>query len=1156
MGCGKMKCLKIAAVAGLSGLLTAQAWASPIVVNEYNAVRPGNPLKSGGSDSYFGAINGNGGDWFELVVVGDGTAGSTVDMRGWTINLTLNRDVSDLDAGNLVLSQDAYWSNVQVGTILTFTQGDSSAVNPEDSGAAFGLNTSINQVNNLATLGYAWTNIFVGDSQYVTATSGVGGDIMGIDSPVTADQETNDDLWFRIYDASSTLLVDRVGENAPGYPSSAGGIGGDEVFRLGETPTTAITAASDYDQDTDSTFGSPNGGQDFSTFRFGAIGIIWDDHNTAGLQDGGAGTWDTTTTRFWDTTLNAGAGGNRAFVSGDDVTFGAGGAGSATINLDADVTVGDLAFQDGTTYTLAGHQLSVNGDIRAFNDATIASNLYPIDNAGNDTEIFTDTGVTLTIAGTLTGPNGFDNVGLGTVRLTGNNAGYQGSIDIDDNSTLRVENDLQTDPGAGDIQVQDAGTLYLASTGHVGNVFVAASSGNKQLITGEAGGTIEGTLDMRDGDAKISGNITVNGDAAIAHAEISPGDSNAAGTLNFNNLALGADANYKWQLFSNSQTGAGTNFDQIAVANNLTQDGTEPLTSGNEVNFGIEFHNDIDLTDSFWSSDHQWVVATVGGTNSLLADHFTIGDVDISDDLTGDNTAIGWAPSFSITTDGNNVFLNWDADGAKIVQWGLIDGFGVFDTDGDWKNGDTNYKWYDGVNGITNAGHVWNSTPGAVDSAIFGSDSAVDEGVGDQYIIVDDSNGAVAVQDITFENNNPHYHIGGDQLTIHGNVRAKISSYFDNDVVLTGDKTFEIGKDADGSDATVQFSGAVTGDANITSIEEGYIRFSGDASGFTGDVTLQDQSKLAVDAGRTLGAGNVYMNSGEVTNGEITGAGTLAGNVVITDGDGKLSGSLHVQGMTTVVKGTLSPGSDNTADGLPDGNTAGELHLEGGLALGQSADYTWQLFSNSETGAGTNFDHVAVTGAVTADTSLPPAAGGLEVNIDIELRDAADRTAGFWDSNHTWSIISTTGGFDSSLNSSLFTIRDLLDTNGDDLFTVDPTFADRFSLAINGDDLQLMYMVASSYIDGDLNGDGTVDATDLNLILLNWGTDGLPSGWLATGQLDGTIDAGELNLVLLNWGAQAGGGSSLEVTPIPEPTTFALLGLGGLVMFRRRRRSA
>ena len=26
--------------------------------------------------------------------------------------------------------------------------------------------------------------------------------------------------------------------------------------------------------------------------------------------------------------------------------------------------------------------------------------------------------------------------------------------------------------------------------------------------------------------------------------------------------------------------------------------------------------------------------------------------------------------------------------------------------------------------------------------------------------------------------------------------------------------------------------------------------------GFTGDVTLQDQSKLAVDAGRTLGAGN------------------------------------------------------------------------------------------------------------------------------------------------------------------------------------------------------------------------------------------------------------------------------------------------------------
>ena len=68
---------------------------SPVLINELNCVSSGNQLNKGvvdtgtgdGLDTYFGTVNGNGGGWLELVVVGNGTAGSTVDMRGWKIEI-------------------------------------------------------------------------------------------------------------------------------------------------------------------------------------------------------------------------------------------------------------------------------------------------------------------------------------------------------------------------------------------------------------------------------------------------------------------------------------------------------------------------------------------------------------------------------------------------------------------------------------------------------------------------------------------------------------------------------------------------------------------------------------------------------------------------------------------------------------------------------------------------------------------------------------------------------------------------------------------------------------------------------------------------------------------------------------------------------------
>ena len=56
---------------------------SPLILNEYNAVSPGNYLDNSNSDTYWGRVLGNGGDWFELVVTQD-----HVDVRGWELELS------------------------------------------------------------------------------------------------------------------------------------------------------------------------------------------------------------------------------------------------------------------------------------------------------------------------------------------------------------------------------------------------------------------------------------------------------------------------------------------------------------------------------------------------------------------------------------------------------------------------------------------------------------------------------------------------------------------------------------------------------------------------------------------------------------------------------------------------------------------------------------------------------------------------------------------------------------------------------------------------------------------------------------------------------------------------------------------------------------
>ena len=243
---------------------------SPVLVNELNCVSSGNQLNKGvvdpttgdGLDAYFGTVNGNGGGWLELVVVGNGTAGSTVDMRGWKIEIDDGATgAAFVPDDTIVLSNDPYWAAVPAGTILTFT---------DQTTAQGGLDTWINKRCLRSTAGYDWSNIFVFDPNYVDQINSVIGGGLGISSS---------NAQVRIRKADGSVVAGPIGEGV--RPVS--GVSNNQILEYvgdpspGSSPLdTTLNSASvtvpAYGNGNGSTFGEPNkrlGGttaQDFSAY--------------------------------------------------------------------------------------------------------------------------------------------------------------------------------------------------------------------------------------------------------------------------------------------------------------------------------------------------------------------------------------------------------------------------------------------------------------------------------------------------------------------------------------------------------------------------------------------------------------------------------------------------------------------------------------------------------------------------------------------------------------------------------------------------------------------------------------------------------------------------------------------------------------------------
>lgn len=104
-----------------------------------------------------------------------------------------------------------------------------------------------------------------------------------------------------------------------------------------------------------------------------------------------------------------------------------------------------------------------------------------------------------------------------------------------------------------------------------------------------------------------------------------------------------------------------------------------------------------------------------------------------------------------------------------------------------------------------------------------------------------------------------------------------------------------------------------------------------------------------------------------------------------------------------------------------------------------------------------------------------------------------------------------------------------------------------------GKDIGVAFFMALARIKADINADGFVGISDLNVVLRNWSKT-VPKGDWGHGDLAGNGDAfvgiDDLNVILSNWSV---GTPPTIGSIIPEPTALTLLAAGAIALLRRQR---
>jgi hypothetical protein len=217
----------------------ANAAAPAMVLNEWNCVKEDEEMS--GSDSVFGTVEGNGGNWVELYVVQN-----NLTIKNWLLEWQ-NADAPEQNNHGFVeFTTSGAWENLAAGTIITILEVDENL----EQGAYTTTNLSA---------GTNWKHVTVDNDTYVEHfPAGFKVDNDDWEMRILRPRVGSEAPYVTVNGGQYVVVQSWVGESASGYGGS--GINSEEIGKLEACPSTlsSSTDLTGYDDGDNSTFGHRN----------------------------------------------------------------------------------------------------------------------------------------------------------------------------------------------------------------------------------------------------------------------------------------------------------------------------------------------------------------------------------------------------------------------------------------------------------------------------------------------------------------------------------------------------------------------------------------------------------------------------------------------------------------------------------------------------------------------------------------------------------------------------------------------------------------------------------------------------------------------------------------------------------------------------------
>ncbi|TAE77911.1 MAG: PEP-CTERM sorting domain-containing protein [Verrucomicrobia bacterium] len=801
----------------------------------------------------------------------------------------------------------------------------------------------------------------------------------------------------------------------------------------------------------------------------------WDNNSTTSGFGAAGGTWGTDA--FW--TLDSSGAFGVAGISNplitDDLNFGSStlGLAAGTVAITGSVNAQSLTFgsasgalvvSGGTKITLGGTgNVSVNnssGTISTTLDGTVG--LTKLGTGAlvlNGSAVNTFTGGlnikqgTLTIDYTGGSPTNLVNAG-NAVSLGGGTLGVKGAAS---GTTSQSFNGVNFASGISGVTVNRNGGT--STTLNLGTITRSVGGVANFTISSPALGGTASTTEM----IKVMNGTTAPGTALGAWAVTTP----SAITARY----IAVDATGTLKLVT-ANTGIGTNWSGItnpsqvytasaaaSLGANATAQAIQNNNGGNtlvQLNGNTLTTNGLNAIQGFtWSFTRTGSGGiTVGAENELVI--VGLGSVKISApiaDKSGNNSNVTMAAGGTLTLDTvASTYTGTTTVNSGTVTLGLNNVLNS--ASGIVVNGGTlGYSSFNqSVNSVKLTGGTISGTLGTLTSA-----TAFDLQAGTVSGILAGSVGANKTTAGTLTLSGANTYTGDTRSNAGtlalGHVNALSASTLDMNAADAGAVTFTVSGSNTYNVGALKGSRNLSGNNNTLSI--GGNNLSTEYSGSLGNGALTKTGSGTL----TLSGANTHGGTTAIDNGTlaVTGSGSInstSGVTIASTGTFRYNSSVAYTGGALTNNGGTITGTgdigvsltlDSLADKLAPGNSPGIQHYSVGQTW-NSFTYQWETNDFTGTNAGTHFDQLAITGAL----SLTGGAGSYALDVlSLTGTNAAGAVPNFSETSRQWTVLTATDGI-SGFNAAYWNIV----TGG---FTSSPTWTGSFSLTADSNNIYLNY---------------------------------------------------------------------------------------------------